>query len=308
MTRPIVVLCGGVGAAKLLRGLIQVVPAERLVAVVNVADDMVLHGLSISPDLDTITYTLADAVSLERGWGLEGESWQAMTMLKRYGGQAWFGLGDRDLGTHLYRTQRLSEGATLSEVTAEIARAWDLPLTLTPVSNDRISTIMTTAEFGDISFQRYFVGHQHDVVVTAVRFDGAAAATAAPGVVAALEAAERIIIAPSNPVVSIDPVLAVPEVGEILRRRRSDVVAISPIIGGKALKGPADRLLTELGRQSSVVGVAEWYRDVIGTLIIDQQDSALAADIEAIGLGCRVLPTIMSTPEDAAALGAACLQ
>ncbi len=300
-------LCGGVGAARLLRGLVQVVPAERLIAIVNVADDMVLHGLSISPDLDTITYTLAGEVSQERGWGLEGESWQAMDMLTRYGGVDWFSLGDRDLGTHLYRTQRLHEGATLADVTGEIAAAWKLPLTMIPVSNDRIATIMSTKDYGDLSFQEYFVRHQHSVPVTSVRFDGARNAVAAPGVLEALRDAERIIIAPSNPVVSIDPVLAVHGVREILIERRADVVAVSPIVGGKALKGPADRLLRELGRESSVVGVAEWYADITGSLLIDSQDEAHAQAVRDLGLACHVLPTVMTTAEDAARLAKECL-
>jgi LPPG:FO 2-phospho-L-lactate transferase len=295
----VAVLCGGVGAARLLRGLVQVVDGSDLTAIVNVGDDLELHGLAVSPDIDTITYTLADEVSAERGWGLEGETWQAMEMVKRYGGVDWFSLGDRDLGTHLYRTHRLGEGASLHEVTAEIAAAWGLALQMIPVTNDRPRTLVTTVDEGEITFQEYFVRRQHSVAVTAVRFDGAAEARPAPGVLEALAGADRIIVAPSNPVVSIDPVLAVPGIRQALSDRRADVVGVSPIIGGKALKGPADRLLVELGRESSAVSVAEWYRDLMGTLVIDQIDAELAAAVEVHGVKPVVAATIMSDPEKA---------
>ncbi len=212
----IVTLAGGVGAAKMLSGLIQVVDPAQVTAVVNVGDDLVLHGLEISPDLDTVTYTLAGAIDPDRGWGLAEESWQAMDLLRRYGGEAWFGLGDRDLGTHLYRTARRRAGATLTEVTAEIAAAWDLGLRIVPVTDDELRTRVTITGDGgepqEISFQEYFVGRQHSVPVQAVRFEGAEAARPGPGVLEALEGAERVVIAPSNPIVSIGPVLAVPGV------------------------------------------------------------------------------------------------
>ena len=298
----VAVLCGGVGAARLLRGVIQLVSGPDLVAIVNVGDDTELHGLHISPDLDTIVYTLAGAVSAERGWGLEGETWQAMDMLAKYGGVDWFSLGDRDLGTHLYRTHRLREGALLHEVSREIAAAWNLDLDLVPVTNDPLRTLVTTIDEGEIPFQEYFVRRHHDVVVTAVRFEGASDALPAPGVLDALSLADRVIIAPSNPVVSIDPVLAVPGVAEALEARRDDVIAVSPIIGGKALKGPADRLLVELGREASSTAVAEWYRAVVGTLVIDVVDADLAPAIEALGVRCIVAPTIMSDPHTTADL------
>ncbi len=292
---PVVVICGGVGAARLLRGLVPAAGGD-LTAIANVGDDLELHGLHISPDLDTITYTLADAVSAERGWGLEGESWQAMEMVGRYGGVDWFSLGDRDLGTHLHRTQRLAEGADLTTVTAEITAAWGLDLRLLPVTHDRLRTMITTVDEGEITFQEYFVRRRHDVAVTAVRFDGAAEARPAPGVIEAIEGAARIIIAPSNPAVSIDPVLAVPGVSEALEARRADVVAVSPIVGGKALKGPADRLLEELGRESSAIGVAQWYADRVGTLVIDTVDAALADAVRVAGPSPVIADTIMSQP------------
>ncbi len=291
---PVAVICGGVGAARLLRGLTAVVADEDLTAIVNVGDDMILHGLHISPDLDTIVYTVSGNVSTERGWGLEGETWQAMEMLGRYGGADWFSLGDRDLGTHLYRTQRLAEGAGLSQVAAEIAGAWGLGFTVLPVTDDRLRTMVTTVDEGEISFQEYFVGRRHDVAVTRVRFDGADRSVPAPGVLESLDEAGRIVIAPSNPAVSIDPALAVPGLGDLLRRRRESVVAVSPIVGGKALKGPADRLLRELGRDASVVGVAQWYREMVGTLVIDTVDADLAPAVEAEGVRAVVTETVMA--------------
>lgn len=291
----VAVICGGVGAAKLLTGVRRVAPAEGITAIANVGDDMELHGLHISPDLDTITYTTAGAVSTERGWGLEGETWQAMEMLARYGGLDWFRLGDRDLGTHLYRTQRMASGVTLSEVTAEIAAAWDLDFALVPATDDRLRTVVDTVVEGEISFQEYFVRLRHAVEVIGVRFDGAESARPAPGVIEAIEGADRVVIAPSNPVVSIDPVLAVPGVREAVASRRPDVVAVSPIVGGKALKGPADRLLTELGHRSSAVGIAEWYQDLIGTLIVDTVDAAHRSAIEALGVRPIAMDTIMSS-------------
>ncbi len=294
------VISGGVGAARLLVGLQRRVVGHELVAIVNVGDDVELHGLHISPDIDTIVYTLAGEVSAERGWGLEGETWQAMDMLGRYGGHDWFSLGDRDLGTHLYRTQRLREGAPLSTVTAEISRAWGLDLTIVPVSNDPIRTMMTVAEGPEagteISFQDYFVRLGHQVPVSDVRFAGASASHPAEGVSAALDLAGRIVISPSNPVVSVDPVLAVPGLRDHLVRRRDRVVAVSPIVGGHALKGPAGRLMTEMGYESSAVGIARWYREICGTLIIDTVDAELAPDVEALGVNCIVTDTVMSKP------------
>jgi LPPG:FO 2-phospho-L-lactate transferase len=299
----IAVLAGGVGAARLLAGLIQVVDPSELTAIVNTGDDLVLHGLEISPDLDTVTYTLAGAIDPERGWGLAGETWQAMESLHRYGGDDWFNLGDRDLGTHLFRTARRHAGATLTEVTAEITRAWGLGLTVLPVTDDVMRTWVTVEGEGEISFQEYFVHRQHSVPVTAVRFDGAEASRPADGVLASIAGADRVVIAPSNPIVSIGPVLAVPGVREAVVGRRDDVVAVSPIVAGAALKGPADRLLTELGHESSVVGVARIYAKLAATLVIDEADADLAHAVEAEGLRCVVAPTIMSSPEAAAALG-----
>jgi len=302
----ITVLAGGVGAARLLRGLVLAVPAGRVTAVVNTADDVVLHGLHVSPDLDTVTYTLAEADNPETGWGLAGETWQAMDALDRFGGPTWFRLGDRDLGTHLYRTGRLAEGAGLAAVTAEIAQAWGLEATLLPMTEDPVATMVTLDEGegagNEVGFQEYFVRLGHSVAVRSVRFAGADVARPGPGVVEALADAEAVIIAPSNPVVSIDPLLAVPGIADALRARRADTVAVSPIVAGKALKGPADRLLRELGHEASVVGVARLYRDLAATLVVDRADADLADAVEAEGVACVVTNTVMSSPEVAAEL------
>jgi LPPG:FO 2-phospho-L-lactate transferase len=305
----IAVIAGGVGAARMLRALLQVVDASEVTAIVNVGDDLVLHGLHISPDLDTVTYTLADAINPATGWGLANESWQSRTMLEQYGGISWFGLGDRDLGTHLYRTQRLLEGADLATVTAEITVAWNLGLTVLPATCDPLRTMVTLAADDpagtntpnltagtEISFQEYFVQRHHSVPISNVRFAGAENSTPAPGVVEALESAELIVIAPSNPLVSIAPVLAVPGIRDALVQRRKDVIAVSPIIAGAALKGPADRMLAELGHDASVLGVAALYKEFASTLVIDTADDSLQTAVESFGLNCIVTETIMSRP------------
>ncbi|MGB0112503.1 MAG: 2-phospho-L-lactate transferase [Ilumatobacteraceae bacterium] len=310
----IAVVSGGVGAARFLRGLIDAIDdPSTITAVVNTGDDCTLHGLSISPDLDTITYTLAGAIDPDRGWGLVGESWRAMESLERFeqvrpeGSAAaprWFNLGDRDLATHFYRTARLAEGASLTTVTDEIRRAWDVPIAIVPMSNDRLSTMVSTrgddGEITEISFQDYFVRLRHGVEVTGVRFDGAATLSTAAR--AALTHADTVVIAPSNPLVSIGPIRTLPDVDELLSARRDSVVAISPIVGGAALKGPADRMLTELGHEASVVGVARLYAPIASILVVDSVDAHLAADVESAGMRCVVTSTIMSDPDVAAAL------
>lgn len=304
----LVALAGGVGAARLLSGLVQVMDPEEITAIVNTGDDMVLHGLHISPDVDTVTYTLAGLDNRQTGWGLAGETWVAMEELEMLGGESWFRLGDRDLATHLYRTQRLSEGASLSEVTAELAGARGVAVHLLPISDDPVRTRLTLAgpageDPVEVDFQDYFVKLGHRVPVRAVRFQGAESARPGPGVLGAIAAADLLVACPSNPVVSIGPLLAVPGVLEALVARRSEVVAVSPIVAGAALKGPADHLLTELGHESSVVGVARLYAPWAGTLVIDEADAGLASRVEAEGVRCIVAPTVMSSPERAAMLG-----
>ena len=298
----IAVLCGGVGAAKLLAGLQRVIDPGEIVAIVNTGDDTDLHGLHISPDLDTITYTLSGAVNTDTGWGLGGDSFHAMEALDRFGGVTWFRLGDSDLATHLYRTGRLREGASLSEVTAEIARAFGLGVGLVPMSDDPVRTRLLLAEGHEVAFQEYYVKMRHSVAVSQVRFDKAELARPAPGVLQSLEAAEIVIVAPSNPIVSIGPILAVPGIAEALRARRRSVVAVSPIVAGAALKGPADRLLVELGDEASVVGVARVLGAVVGTLVIDDADADLVEAVRATGLDCVVAPIVMDSSQAAAAL------
>ena len=308
----ICVLAGGVGAARLLVGLIRVVPPGEIVAVVNTADDVVLHGLHISPDLDTVTYTLAGAHNTETGWGLAGETWEAMGALKSLGGPVWFSLGDRDLGTHLYRTGRLAEEAGLTEVTAEITTSFGLGVRLLPMTEDRVATMVTLAE-GDrpgaeVGFQEWFVGLGHAVPVAGVRFDGVEVACPGPGVLETIADAEVVVVAPSNPIVSIGPLLAVPGLADALRARRDNTVAVSPIVAGAALKGPAARLMRDLGHEASVVGVASLYRDVAATLVVDTADASLAGAVEAAGMACVVTDTVMADPTVAAALAKTTLE
>ncbi len=293
----ITALAGGVGAARMLRGLVEVMPPGDITAIVNTGDDTVLHGLHISPDLDTVMYTLAGAINAETGWGLTGESWRVMESLERLGGITWFSLGDKDLATHCYRSQRLSEGATLSEVTAELSSSWGVDIRLLPVTDDPLRTRMQLVDGPEVSFQEYFVHLHHDVAVASVRFEGSASAQPGPKVLQALSGSDAIVVCPSNPVVSIDPLLSVPGILDSLVARRDDIVGVSPIVAGAALKGPADRLLAELGFEPSVVGVAKWYAPWMGTLVIDEADSALQHAVEAEGVRCVVTNTVMSTLE-----------
>jgi LPPG:FO 2-phospho-L-lactate transferase len=291
---------------------VRVVPPDTVTAIVNVGDDMELHGLFISPDLDTVTYTLAGMDNRETGWGVAGESWTVMDELGRLGGDDWFRLGDRDLATHLFRTGRLRDGAPLSAVTAELAIRRGIAVRLVPVTDDALRTRVVLAEATalgpvgtEVSFQDYFVRLRHDVAVRGVRFEGAETAQAAPGVMEALRDADSIIVCPSNPVVSIGPVLAVPGLREALMARRERVVAVSPIVAGAALKGPADRLMAELGTEPSVVGVARLYAPWVGTLVVDVADAHHADAVEAEGLRCVVTPTVMGSPQRAEELARA---
>lgn len=312
---PVTVLSGGVGAARFLRGLIAAVDDPAMIStIVNTGDDCRLHGLSISPDLDTITYTLAGAIDPERGWGLVDETWRAIGALERYEGvrpvgseaaARWFGLGDQDLATHFYRTARLAEGATLTTVTDEIRRAWGVAVRLLPMADERLSTMVTLADGREVTFQDYFVRLRHDVAVTSIRFDGVA--TLAAPARASLEQAAVVVIAPSNPIVSIGPIRSLAGVDELLSSRRDRVVAISPIVGGAALKGPADRMMAELGVEPSVVGVAELYAPIASTLVVDPADAPLADRVEAAGMRCVVQPSIMSDPDVARELAVATL-
>jgi LPPG:FO 2-phospho-L-lactate transferase len=312
---PITVLCGGVGAARFLTGAVQVVDPSTVTAIVNTADDTIINGLAISPDLDTVVYTLAAAIDRDRGWGLSGESWNAMDALERYGavrppcsGSAvtWFRLGDRDLATHLYRSVRRAEGARLTEITDEIRRAWDVAVRVLPMTDGTVATRLRLPDGSVLAFQDYFVRLQHGVEVAGVEIDtGTSTPTAAA--LDAIDGAATIVVAPSNPLVSIQPLRSLPGVDDALARRRDRVVAVSPIVGGHALKGPAERMLRELGHESTVVGVARLYHDIASVLVIDPVDADLAADVEAAGMRPVVVPSVMSTPAAAAALARATL-
>ena len=299
-------LAGGVGAARFLCGLVDVVPPEDITAVVNTGDDDAFHGLWVCPDLDSVTYALAGANNPVTGWGLADETFHAVDALDRYGVPTWFRLGDRDLATHLYRTERRAQGASLSEVTREIAAAWGLAPQLLPMTDHRVATRVAVRDAGgttaELALQEWFVRERAEPPVVGVRFEGAAQASPAPGVLEAIGAADTILICPSNPVISIGPILAVPGIREALAGRRDRVVAVSPIVGGRPVKGPADRLMGPLDMEVSSVGVARAYRDVCATLVIDDADAADSARVEALGVRPVVTDTLMRDARIAAAL------
>ena len=312
----VVVLAGGVGAARFLRGLAMVNEPKSTTVLVNTGDDTVMHGLNISPDIDTVIYTLAQAIDAQRGWGLTNESWRAMESLHRYSkvrppgstaASEWFNLGDQDLATHFYRTARRSEGADAWQITREIAAAWSIEQQIVPMTNQDVSTVVELAEdciAGNagqrISFQEYFVKYKHDIAVQSVDFAGIE--NAKPNALAQLASADVVVIAPSNPIVSIGPIRALDGVDSTLEKIRDRVVAISPIVGGHAIKGPADRMLKELGHESSALGVARMYSSIASTLIIDNVDATLKPAIEALGMRCVVTNTIMADPQISAEL------
>lgn len=299
-------LAGGVGAARFLEGLIQVVPQDDVTVVSNIGDDEEFFGLHVSPDIDIVIYTLAGAIDGEKGWGLQGETFEALGALRRFGYETWFNLGDSDLATHAHRSEMLRNGATLSAATRSIAEAFGLTLALLPVSDDRIRTVVAT-DAGSLTFQEYFVKRRTEDEVRDVRFDGIETARAAPGVLEAIREADVICLAPSNPVVSIGPILAVTGVREALRETSARAVAVSPIIGGKTIKGPADRMMASMGIAPTCVGVAETYADFLDVLVIDEEDAALAPAVERAGVGAVVAQTIMRGPAEKRALAAAVL-
>ena len=302
----LVALAGGVGAARFLRGLMQVVAPDDVTVIVNTGDDDWFHGLFVCPDLDTVTYTLAGAENPDTGWGLAGETFATMAALERYRLPTWFRLGDRDLATHLYRSERLRAGTLLSTITTEIADAWGLRPRLLPMSDERVATRIdvrgSDGSVSELRMQEWFVRERAEPPVAAVRFEGAARARPAPGVLDALVDAETIVVCPSNPIISIGPIVAVPGVREALRRRRDRVVGVSPIIAGAPVKGPADRLMGPLGMEVSCVGVARAYRDFCSALVIDAGDAARAGEVEALGVRAVVADTLMRDARVAAAL------
>ena len=297
----IVVLAGGIGAARFLQGLVQVVPPAEVVAVVNTADDVELHGLHVSPDLDSVLYHLAGLADEARGWGVRDETFGALELLGRYGQETWFQLGDRDLATHIVRTMLLRRGLPLSAVTDRLRQALAVGARLLPMTDARVETYVLTPG-GWRPFQEYFVQRRAEDAVLDVQFRGVEGAPPGPGVLEALAAADAVILAPSNPVVSLGPILAVPSVRDALRTTTAPAVAVSPIVGGATIKGPADRMLRGLGREVSAVGVAEGYRDLLDAFVLDTVDAALAPRVEALGMRAVVADTIMRGPREKAAL------
>jgi len=291
--RPVVALAGGVGAARFLDGLTRVIAPERVFIIGNTADDAEIHGLHISPDLDTVTYTLAGLANPQHGWGIRGDSFRCLEALGRLGADTWFQLGDRDLATHLYRTERLRQGATLSTVTSEITAALKVRSALVPMSNERVRTRICTPS-GELEFQTYFVRRRARDRVSAMRFEGASEAAAAPGVLEAIAEAEAVILCPSNPFISIGPILAVPGIREALRRIRTRVLAISPIVGGRALKGPAARMMKSMRHRASAAEVAKLYRDFVSVFVLDEIDRKQAVQVEALEMRPVVTNTIMN--------------
>ncbi|HEU0304539.1 MAG TPA: 2-phospho-L-lactate transferase [Gaiellaceae bacterium] len=302
----IAVLSGGVGGARFLRGLVEVVEPGSVAVIGNVGDDVEVLGLHVSPDLDSILYALAGVADEERGWGRAEETWQAMETVSELGGEDWFQLGDRDLGLHLVRTQALRAGKPLSAVTARLAAALGVGVRLLPATDDRLRTWIDTPD-GSFPFQEWFVARTHRDDVDRVRFEGEESAAPAPGAVDALAEAELIVIAPSNPFISVWPILAVAEIRAALERRRVTCVAVSPIVGGRALKGPADRMLERLAGGTSPRRVATCYQGLIDTLVIDRADADGAEEVEADGVRCVVADTVMSDAARRRALAEAVL-
>lgn len=290
----VVAIAGGVGGARLSAGLAAVLPAGALNVIVNTADDFEHLGLSISPDLDTVMYTLAGIENAEQGWGLKDETWSFLAALERLGGETWFRLGDRDLATHVERTRRLAAGEPLSRITAVLSGALGISSRVLPMSDDRVRTLVETRE-GTLPFQDYFVRRRCEPALVTVRFDGAKAARPGPGTVEALQAADlaAIVLCPSNPYVSVAPVLAVGGLADALAARRAPLVAVSPIVGGAAIKGPAGKMMRELGAEVSALGIARHYLGRIDGLVIDERDRALAPAIEELGIAVLVTDTIM---------------
>lgn len=297
----IVALAGGVGAAKLLRGLVEVIPPETLTIISNTGDDIELYGLAISPDIDIVAYTLSGLVDEERGWGIHHDTFDCLAMLQRYGEAAWFHLGDRDLGTHILRTQRRRLGQSLTEITAAFCHSLGVRSCIVPMCDQPVPSLIRTPA-GVFHFQEYLVqrGGQEDVL--AVIYDGVERARPAPGVCPALAQAEAILICPSNPVISIGTILAVPGIRQALEASPAPVIAVSPIIQGATLKGPADKMLYGLGFEVSACGVAQYYDGLLDGLVIDTLDAALVPRLTAMGLQVEVTNTIMRTLADKQAL------
>ena len=300
-------LAGGVGAAKLLAGVARAMPPEDLTIIVNTGDDIDLHGLRICPDLDTITYTLAGLIDPDRGWGLRGETFECLRRLEQYGQECWFNLGDRDLATHIYRTNRLRLGFTLSAVTDSIRKLLNIASRIIPMTDDPAQTQVVT-ERGEMHFQEYFVRYKHELIVKSIDLGAARSATPARGVIESLIKSGMIIICPSNPLVSTGPILEVPGIRDALKKTEAAVVAVSPIVGGKALKGPAAEMLRSLGHEVSALGVARLYQDILDFFIVDEVDAVLGPIIQELGIQPVITQTVMRNEEDSARLAGQILE
>jgi LPPG:FO 2-phospho-L-lactate transferase len=296
-TARIVALAGGIGAAKFLVGLAGATAPEDITIISNTGDDIELLGLRVSPDIDTVIYTLAGVINEETGWGVAGDTFECLKMIERLGGPAWFKLGDRDLATHIRRAEMLKQGRTLTEATRALGRALGVRSTILPMTDSYTPTRVSTDE-GEMHFQEYFVGRRCEPQVRAISFDRIEFARPAPGAIEAIRSADAVLICPSNPFISIGPILAVPGMREAIKESAAKVIAISPIISGRALKGPAADMLRALGYEVSARGVAEVYRDLVDIFIIDERDAQIGASIEKLGITTRALNTVMTGMED----------
>jgi LPPG:FO 2-phospho-L-lactate transferase len=299
-------LAGGVGGSKLLEGLVRAMPPEDISIIVNTGDDAEFFGVHVSPDIDIVTYTLAGIVNRDQGWGIAGDTFHCLEMMARYRGPQWFNLGDRDLATCLHRADQMRRGRTLSEITDEVRRALGVSSRILPMTDAYTPTTVITAA-GPLPFQEYFARHRTQIPITGLRFENIEAARPAPGVIEAIHEADAVIICPSNPLISIGPILAVPGIRDALKETRATVAAISPVVGGASLKGPTDRMLTQLGLKSSAAQVAKLYQDFLDVYIIDEKDSAAREEIAGPGLKVQVTQTVMSGPEEKLALAQATL-
>lgn len=299
--RKVVALAGGVGGAKMAAGLQSVLPPGHLSVVVNTADDFTLWGLYISPDVDTVLYTLAGIANPQTGWGLANETWHALEMLWRYGVDTWFRIGDKDMATHVLRTQLRAEGKTLSQITERLANSLGVPTQILPMCDEPVATLVETPD-GTLDFQDYFVRRRHSGAVTGVTFKGIEEARPTEAVRRAIIEADVIIVCPSNPIVSVGPIMSVPGMRDLILKSRAVKVAVSPIVGGAAIKGPAAEMLSGLGFEVSPVGVATIYRGLVDGMVIDRSDEDLASRVEDLGMEVLVTSTVMSGNDSRAAL------
>jgi LPPG:FO 2-phospho-L-lactate transferase len=297
----VVALAGGVGAAKLLRGLVRLIPPQNLVIVGNTGDDIELYGLHISPDLDIIMYTLAGIVDESKGWGVSGDTFHCLEMLGKFGFETWFKLGDRDIATHIVRTKMLRDGVTLSQATAQLCKMLGVKAKLIPMSDESVRTKIFSGKL-HLDFQEYFVKRGTKDKVTGILFEGAEKAKPAPGILEAVRKAERIIICPSNPILSISPILSIPPIRDELRKTNARIIGVSPIISGKAVKGPADKVMASMGFEASAYGVAKFYADFLDHFIIDKADEQQKKRIEELGLTVTVADTLMKNFDDSVQL------